>query len=98
MLPMSVCCCRSGQDRIVVECALRHALERTVEELLSNVQALIGTLDQVDGDADLEPSADAEDGGDLEPSEDLEPSLGWSDGHGHRQQLVVPGVAVDAED
>ncbi|GLK74662.1 hypothetical protein KHC23_23035 [Ancylobacter dichloromethanicus] len=50
---------------------LRARAERTIE-------ALIGLLDELDGDPD------EEDGGDEEPDSEGEPSLGWEDGRPER--------------
>jgi hypothetical protein len=72
---MSVKCsgrCRVGSWPGPAERALRRAVERAIEEMLASVQAMIGAMDLIDGDADLESGAE------LEPDADGEPSLGWS--------------------
>lgn len=78
---------------------LREALERTVEDLLTNVQALIVAMDQVDGDADLEPGVDREAIEEREPDADLEPRLGWPAWGGSPAAWASPGgVDADLED
>lgn len=99
MSALSVCRCRAEGRPAAAECLLRQALERAVEAMLANVQALIGTLDQVDGDADHEEGADREADPDTEPDADLEPALGWPAWGGPAEEWSAPGgVDRDGED
>lgn len=94
------CCCRTEARQASAACVLRYAMERAVEEMLANVQALIGSMDLVDGDAEREPDGDAEPDADREPDVDLEPTLGWTPWGGSAGAWVSDGgvAVVDVED
>lgn len=60
---------------------VRAAMEATVE-------ALIGLLDAIDGDENLEVETDGEDGGDAEPDRDGEGRGEWGCGGGILQKDI----------
>ena len=61
------------------------------------IENLIALLDEIDGDAEIEPAVDDEDGGDEEPDTDDEPSLGALNNLAHQGDWAAAGYSGSDE-